>query len=379
MGKYIKLFNSHQAYEDFIESEDFILPNVSRCDSEKDVHYTPKVIGYQDQYLTFVPLENSTFSYSNRNVEYSLDNGQTWTTLTAGTSTPTVNAGNYILWRGTLSSTQSVGTFSATGNFDVQGNVVSLAHGVDFDLYSKIDIDYSHLFENNTKVINAENLILPKLNNNYCGFMGMFRGCTNLKKAPEIPDFASSTYTLADQLQNMFYQCTSLIYLKNNQSRTKVFNSISSNWLYGVNTYGTYIRNNTLFSCDTNSPADSTRTNYDNVPSSWEISSSFKIYSINTSTGRFTTTQTYWIDLSRYYGKTLNISLNGINFNGYVSRSGSTSSTLTYSFNGTNGNKQLNLQQAMTKRSEMSYQPSVSYVIQNMEFNVNDIIEYSYS
>lgn len=41
MGKYIKKFDTHLDYEDFIETEDFILPNVSYCVDNVDVHYNP--------------------------------------------------------------------------------------------------------------------------------------------------------------------------------------------------------------------------------------------------------------------------------------------------------------------------------------------------
>lgn len=42
MGKYIKKFDTHSDYEDFIKTEDFILPNVSLCEQENEVHYNPK-------------------------------------------------------------------------------------------------------------------------------------------------------------------------------------------------------------------------------------------------------------------------------------------------------------------------------------------------
>jgi hypothetical protein len=39
MGKYIKKFDTHSDYEDFIETEDFIKPNVSYCVDNVEVHY----------------------------------------------------------------------------------------------------------------------------------------------------------------------------------------------------------------------------------------------------------------------------------------------------------------------------------------------------
>ena len=41
MGKYIKKFDTHADYEDFLETSDFIKPNVSYCEDNNDVHYNP--------------------------------------------------------------------------------------------------------------------------------------------------------------------------------------------------------------------------------------------------------------------------------------------------------------------------------------------------
>lgn len=53
MGKYLKLFNNHAAYEAFTETEDFVLPNVSHCIQQNDVHYNPyipaNVVKYYNQ------------------------------------------------------------------------------------------------------------------------------------------------------------------------------------------------------------------------------------------------------------------------------------------------------------------------------------------
>lgn len=38
--EYLKLFENHSQYEDFIETEDFVRPNVSLCVQENEVHYT---------------------------------------------------------------------------------------------------------------------------------------------------------------------------------------------------------------------------------------------------------------------------------------------------------------------------------------------------
>lgn len=41
--EYLKLFESHQGYEGYSESSDFITPNVSYCEQENEVHYNPYI------------------------------------------------------------------------------------------------------------------------------------------------------------------------------------------------------------------------------------------------------------------------------------------------------------------------------------------------
>lgn len=41
MGKYIKVFENHSDYQAFTQTEDFLLPNVSYCEAENEVHYNP--------------------------------------------------------------------------------------------------------------------------------------------------------------------------------------------------------------------------------------------------------------------------------------------------------------------------------------------------
>ena len=41
MNEYIKKFNTYDDYEDYISSQDKILPNVSYCENENEVHYNP--------------------------------------------------------------------------------------------------------------------------------------------------------------------------------------------------------------------------------------------------------------------------------------------------------------------------------------------------
>ena len=184
-------------------------------------------IDYSTRYLTLEALEAGTFSFSIpsgitttvTSVSYSLDNGSTWVTTQNDSSdivitTPTVQAGGKVLWKG-MATRYATGTsvysnFSSTGDFLVEGNIMSLLFGDSFaDKVSLNSVIYAlaNLFYNCGKLTTAKNLILPaKTMTNSC-YNSMFRNCTSLTVAPELPatTVAQSCYL------RMFQDCTSLI------------------------------------------------------------------------------------------------------------------------------------------------------------------------
>ena len=204
--KYVKLFETHEEYEDYAESG-MILPNVSHCVQEDDIHYNPWT--WADEYLTFVARENGTFTftpYSTNAISYSTDNGKTWTQE----NSVNVNNGDRILWKGTMTpSSNGIGEFGATGNFDVQGNIMSLLYGDNYkgqtDLTGKNNT-FKELFSLNKKVINAENLSLPATTLASDCYRNMFGGCTNLTTVPKLP----ATTLKSGCYQNMFSSCTNI-------------------------------------------------------------------------------------------------------------------------------------------------------------------------
>lgn len=111
---------------------------------------------HPEDYLSFkVTSGAASFSFSGtspnsiRNIlEYSTNEGRDWTTLSYGESTPKIGpnkeAGDTILWRGTCNSiggidtspesivgigTFGVSQFEDTGQFIVEGNIMSLFFG----------------------------------------------------------------------------------------------------------------------------------------------------------------------------------------------------------------------------------------------------------
>ena len=127
-------------------------------------------IDWEKQYLTFIPVEDAIFSWTESAVsghlEYSVNGGQTWMTIANGESTPTITAGSKVIWRGDLipstTTTGGIGTFSASANYNAYGNIMSLLF---YDNYygSQLNADnyervFINLFVNDTHIITAPEL-----------------------------------------------------------------------------------------------------------------------------------------------------------------------------------------------------------------------------
>lgn len=170
----------------------------------------PQPTPYDEQYLTFVAKESGTFKFIGNRIDYSIDSGNTWTTLASDTDSPTVASGGTIMWKATLTPIgYTIGTFSSTGMFDVQGNVMSLAYGDNFSGQTTIENSYqfSRLFSGATHITSAENLVLPATTLAQGCYQYMFQGCTSLTTTPTILPATTLTQSCYN---TMFFGCTSL-------------------------------------------------------------------------------------------------------------------------------------------------------------------------
>ena len=100
---------------------------------------------------------------------------------------------------------------NSTANINASGDTMSLLYGDDYKdkvaFPSGSTYTFAYLFNGNTHLISAENLILPATTlAEYC-YYNMFYGCSSLTTAPELPatTLASWCYSY------MFYKCTSLV------------------------------------------------------------------------------------------------------------------------------------------------------------------------
>ena len=170
-------------------------------------------IDEERQYLTFVPVSDATFTWTNHansgSLYYSLNNGSTWTALGDGESTPMITSGNKILWKGNLvPNTNGIGTFSSDADYNASGNIMSLLY---YDNYYNSQLDstkhnyaFRRLFENDTHILSAP--VLPATTLAVGCYYEMFYNCTSLISASELP----ATTLAAQCYQDMFRGCTSL-------------------------------------------------------------------------------------------------------------------------------------------------------------------------
>lgn len=168
---------------------------------------------YSEQYFTFVAKSSGIFKFSGTSttntISYSTNSGSTWSTPSSSV-TINVNSGDTVMWKGNMTPTSSgIGNFSGgTASFDAEGNIMSLLYGDNFigeTSLSGKNYAFSNLFKG-TKVVNAENLILPTTLANYC-YRDMFRDCTSLTATPQLPSTTLANYCY----QRMFQGCSNLV------------------------------------------------------------------------------------------------------------------------------------------------------------------------
>ena len=207
-------------FETTAEMENAVLENVSiNYNVETDgvvALNKPSVIDYSAMYTTFEALEDGILSFvmksSDDDIQYSKDNGSTWTSLASG-ETVSVVTGDKVIWKSTITPGSGrkpgIGIFLSSNKFNVSGNIMSLLYGDDFKEQTSLegkDSAFSELFNNCSYLTDTSNLILLSTTLAKSCYSSMFEGCTNLTTAPELP----ATTLASDCYLEMFNGCTSL-------------------------------------------------------------------------------------------------------------------------------------------------------------------------
>ena len=244
-------------------------------------------------YLCFTAQQNGTISLtidapigtSNvTSVSYSTDNGATWVTTNNNDNntiititTPTIQTGNKVLWKGIANSygtANNFSVFSSTGNVKLSGNIMSLLYGDNFENQTSLSgkrYAFKAMFLGyfGLKITSAKELKLPATTLAEGCYSTMFGGCTSLTTAPKLPAttlaencyssmFASCTsLTTAPELPattlatscyaNIFNGCTSLKKITSLATNISASNCIQ-NWVKDVATIGTFIKNESMSS-----------------------------------------------------------------------------------------------------------------------------------
>lgn len=257
---------------------------------------------YSKDYLTFRVLSDGTIAWNSigsgqeKVIQYSL-NGAAWTSITASTSTTiSVTTGDVVRFKGTNSSyavdkSNYSGFEGGTASFNIEGNIMSLVYGNDFEGQTALTGTYNFcsIFKL-SNCVSAENLILPATTlTNYC-YRAMFSWCTSLVTAPALPatTLAQGCYwymfeecaittapdLLADTLVrecygNMFTGCTSLNYIKCMATTGFSATDCKKNWVSRVASSGTFVKDSSVSTSTWGSGANGIPTGwlvYDDVP-----------------------------------------------------------------------------------------------------------------
>lgn len=172
-------------------------------------------------YLYIQSLEDSnvitwnTGETQGPNIEFSLDNGETWSVTNVRSNglpvpyekyvyTWTLNTDDIILFRNKYDGYESC-KFESTKTFNVGGILNSLIDYEDINTPITKPKAFKGLFSG-SKVVDAGSLVMPEFISTYC-FDQMFSSCQNLISAPDI----LPAKVLTDYCYNwMFYNCASL-------------------------------------------------------------------------------------------------------------------------------------------------------------------------
>lgn len=234
---------------------------------------------YSQDYFTIVSRANNNVISLKANedyygdtfqiqVEVSTDNGNTWvakTSSAAGTALATLNNGDKLLVRASelgftdAYNSEASNSFLGTGDFDVQGNIMSLLNYDNFSSSTVFLQEYAfrQLFKNSTHLVHAHNLVLSATDLWGGDYREMFYGCTSLVSGPTLPVLKP----LLMSYDSMFYGCSSLTSVTCLATDISEYGCVDD-WMYGVAANGTFTKNPAMSSWGTGDSG---------IPSGWTV------------------------------------------------------------------------------------------------------------
>lgn len=146
--------------------------------------------------------------------QYCVDGDGDWKDLPADTFTEFVEEGHFLSFKATgLTPTGSagIGTFVTVDDvayqFNLRGNCMAMLYGDDAESYTAVPANgFRALFKNNTGLTEVSGGFLHADSTTTYGCIEMFRGCSSLISAPELPSTLNGSYNF----YQMFRECSAL-------------------------------------------------------------------------------------------------------------------------------------------------------------------------
>jgi hypothetical protein len=223
--------------------------------------------------LTFVFTSNGTVNWlynwvvagvGTLSIDYRI-NGGSWTTITSSTDGVSFNAnsGDRVEFRGSNARYSNLptgyNTFSGTtGQFSVEGNLMSMIYGDNFETASTISEQYAfnRFFAGISGMTTAEYLYMPATTVPMHVYSSMFEG-SGLVKSPELP-----ATTLTNSCYNeMFKNCRNLNHIRCYATDVSAYNC-TYNWVSGVSATGTFVKDSIMTSWTTGNSG---------IPTGWVV------------------------------------------------------------------------------------------------------------
>ena len=163
---------------------------------------------YENDILTFKIIEGGTLRWDGNNCTMEYDLGSYhWSTLTS----VDLSAGDVVYLRANgYGHNGSIGQFVSENGlkFEAYGNIMSLLYGGNFVGQTDLGSNYifESLFNSNTGLVTAKNLVLPAMDVTIAAYSNMFNSCYDLIETPELP----ATFVDASGYESMFAHCTNL-------------------------------------------------------------------------------------------------------------------------------------------------------------------------
>lgn len=147
-----------------------------------------------------------------KSFEYSKD-GETWDTMSIEWVMDyyiTLEEGEKVYFRNdsqTWNTSGRVITIIGAQIHNIGGNIMSLLDYTDMENAYLNENCFKELFETDTTLVSAANLLLPSLRVPDGAYGYMFKGCTGMTDAPQLP----ATVVGSSSYRYMFYGCSSLV------------------------------------------------------------------------------------------------------------------------------------------------------------------------